>query len=172
MADLSARLATASTLRRLPLTSDIAPPRISFSIGSSGVESALAAQWQAAAPAAASALAPADQPLLVIAGSCSPVTAEQIDHALQNGFAEAPLDVVMEAGRLTLLDRTSLDRLLPTAAARGIGVLAAAVFNSGILVDPVGSPFFDFVAPETVARDLAGVEPKGTPAKGRERAPT
>ncbi|TWT29793.1 hypothetical protein KOR34_51110 [Posidoniimonas corsicana] len=63
-----------------------------FSIGSSGVESALAAQWQAAAPAAASALPPTDQPLLVIAGSCSPVTAEQIDHALQNGFAEAPLD--------------------------------------------------------------------------------
>ena len=63
---------------------------------------------------------------------------------LERYVAEAPLDVVMEAGRLTLLDRTALDRLLPTAAARGIGVLAAAVFNSGILVDPVGSPFFEY----------------------------
>ena len=63
---------------------------------------------------------------------------------LERYVAEAPLDVVMEAGRLTLLDRTALNRLLPTAAARGIGVLAAAVFNSGILVDPVGSPFFEY----------------------------
>lgn len=63
---------------------------------------------------------------------------------LERYVAEAPLDVVMEAGRLTLLDRTALDRLMPTAAARGIGVLAAAVFNSGILVDPLGSPFYEY----------------------------
>lgn len=63
---------------------------------------------------------------------------------LERYVAEVPLDVVMEAGRLTLLDRTALDRLVPTARARGIGVLAAAVFNSGILVDPVGSPFYEY----------------------------
>ncbi|WP_431805740.1 aldo/keto reductase [Microbacterium paraoxydans] len=63
---------------------------------------------------------------------------------LERYVAEAPLDVVMEAGRLTLLDRTALERLVPSAAARGIGLLAAAVFNSGILVDPVGSPFFEY----------------------------
>lgn len=70
---------------------------------------------------------------------------------LERYVAEAPLDVVMEAGRLTLLDRTALDRLMPTARARGIGVLAAAVFNSGILVDPTGSPFFEYrPAPDEV----------------------
>ncbi|PRA78989.1 aldo/keto reductase [Microbacterium sp. MYb66] len=63
---------------------------------------------------------------------------------LERYAAEAPLDVVMEAGRLTLLDRSASDRLIPIAAARGIGVLAAAVFNSGILVDPIGSPFFEY----------------------------
>lgn len=63
---------------------------------------------------------------------------------LERIAAEAPLDVLMEAGRLTLLDRTALDRLLPVAARRGIGVIAAGVFNSGILVDPVASPFYEY----------------------------
>lgn len=63
---------------------------------------------------------------------------------LERIAAEAPLDVLMEAGRLTLLDRTALDRLMPIAARRGIGVIAAGVFNSGILVDPVASPFYEY----------------------------
>jgi D-threo-aldose 1-dehydrogenase len=63
---------------------------------------------------------------------------------LEHLTAAAPLDVVMEAGRLTLLDRTAADRLLPLAASRGIGVIAAGVFNSGILVDPEASPFYEY----------------------------
>ncbi|TWT86003.1 hypothetical protein Pla123a_08110 [Posidoniimonas polymericola] len=63
-----------------------------FSVGSSGIESALAAQWQSAEQAPSDTLPASDKPLLVIAGSCSPVTAEQIDHALGNGFVDAPLD--------------------------------------------------------------------------------
>ncbi|MGW8482976.1 aldo/keto reductase [Microbacterium sp. NPDC055903] len=58
--------------------------------------------------------------------------------------AEAPVDVVMEAGRLTLLDRSALDELLPVAAAHGVGIIAAGVFNSGVLVDPRTAPFFDY----------------------------
>ncbi|WP_243229473.1 aldo/keto reductase [Microbacterium sp. CIAB417] len=58
--------------------------------------------------------------------------------------AEAPVDVIMEAGRLTLLDRTALDDLLPTAAAHGVGILAAGVYNSGVLADPRGAPYFDY----------------------------
>lgn len=58
--------------------------------------------------------------------------------------AEAPLDVLMEAGRLTLLDRTAEARLLGITASRGIGVLAAGVFNSGILADPDAAPFFEY----------------------------
>jgi D-threo-aldose 1-dehydrogenase len=43
------------------------------------------------------------------------------------------VDVVMVAGRFTLLDHGALDELLPLAAARNVGVVAAAVYNSGLL---------------------------------------
>ncbi|MGY1455179.1 aldo/keto reductase [Streptomyces sp. SS8] len=49
---------------------------------------------------------------------------------------ETDVDVVMLAGRYTLLDHSALDDLLPACAARGVSVLAAAVFNSGILAEP------------------------------------
>jgi 3-oxoisoapionate kinase len=68
-----------------------------FSVGSSGVEMALGAhfkkqgklhakeQWQDAGKAEA---------ILVVSGSCSPVTSKQIKWALDNGFAEVALDTV------------------------------------------------------------------------------
>ena len=70
--------------------------------------------------------------------------------------AEAPVDVIMEAGRLTLLDKTALDALMPIAAAHGVGILAAGVYNSGVLADPRGAAFFDYhpAAPETVSTAL------------------
>jgi D-threo-aldose 1-dehydrogenase len=49
---------------------------------------------------------------------------------------ETDVDVVMLAGRLTLLDQSGLDELLPLCAERGVSVLAAAPFNSGILANP------------------------------------
>ena len=56
------------------------------------------------------------------------------------------VDVVMVAGRFTLLDRSALDDLLPVAAERGVGVVAAAVYNSGLLssetIDPAAH--FDY----------------------------
>jgi D-threo-aldose 1-dehydrogenase len=45
------------------------------------------------------------------------------------------MDVLMLAGRYTLLEQAALDDLLPTCAERGIGVVAAGVFNSGLLAD-------------------------------------
>ncbi|SDH04155.1 D-threo-aldose 1-dehydrogenase [Leifsonia sp. 98AMF] len=56
------------------------------------------------------------------------------------------VDVVMVAGRFTLLDPSALDDLLPVAAERGVGVVAAAVYNSGLLssetIDPAAH--FDY----------------------------
>jgi D-threo-aldose 1-dehydrogenase len=49
---------------------------------------------------------------------------------------EADVDVVMLAGRYTLLDQSALDTLLPACAERGVSLWAAAVFNSGILATP------------------------------------
>lgn len=49
---------------------------------------------------------------------------------------EADVDVVMLASRYTLLNHSALDDLLPACAERGVSVLAAAVFNSGVLAAP------------------------------------
>ena len=46
---------------------------------------------------------------------------------------ETDVDVVMLAGRYTLLDQSGLDRLLPVCQSRTVSVVAAAVFNSGVL---------------------------------------
>ncbi|WP_191283915.1 aldo/keto reductase [Pseudolysinimonas yzui] len=46
---------------------------------------------------------------------------------------QCDIDVVMLAGRYTLVDRSALDDLLPAAEERGVGVVAAAVYNSGLL---------------------------------------
>jgi D-threo-aldose 1-dehydrogenase len=43
------------------------------------------------------------------------------------------LDVVMLAGRYTLLEQQSLDNLLPLALERNVSIVAAGVFNSGLL---------------------------------------
>lgn len=43
------------------------------------------------------------------------------------------VDVVMLAGRYTLLDQSALDDLLPLAQQRGVAVVAAGVYNSGLL---------------------------------------
>ena len=49
-------------------------------------------------------------------------------------FARAgDLDVVMLAGRYSLLEQPALASFLPLAASKGIGVMLAGVFNSGIL---------------------------------------
>ena len=70
------------------------------------------------------------------------------------------VDVVMVAGRFTLLDSSALDELLPLAAERGVGVVAAAVYNSGLLssetVDP--SAHFDYgSAPRSVVDRAARI---------------
>jgi D-threo-aldose 1-dehydrogenase len=50
--------------------------------------------------------------------------------------AESDVDAVLLAGRYTLLEQTALDDLLPLCAVRGVSVLAAGVFNSGLLSRP------------------------------------
>ncbi|WP_426321992.1 aldo/keto reductase [Microbacterium sp. E-13] len=52
---------------------------------------------------------------------------------------ELPIDVVMLAGRFTLYEQTALDDLLPLALERGTGVVAAGVYNSGLLSSAVVS---------------------------------
>ncbi|GAB2503584.1 aldo/keto reductase [Promicromonospora xylanilytica] len=53
---------------------------------------------------------------------------------------ETDVDVVMCAGRFTLLDHAALGDLLPAALERGVSVVAAAVYNSGLLAAPRPRP--------------------------------
>ena len=66
---------------------------------------------------------------------------------------ESDVDVVMLAGRYTLLEQDSLDELLPLCEKRGVGVVAAGVYNSGILArpQPPSDAKYDY---ETAPREL------------------
>jgi D-threo-aldose 1-dehydrogenase len=69
---------------------------------------------------------------------------------------EADFDCFMLAGRYTLLDQGALPELLPLCEQRGISIVAAGVFNSGILADPRRKARFDYVPapPHLVERAL------------------
>ncbi|MCU1529898.1 MAG: aldo/keto reductase [Frondihabitans sp.] len=61
---------------------------------------------------------------------------------------ETDIDLVMLAGRCTLLDQSALGELLPLAEERGVGVVAAGVYNSGLLATdrPTSDAKFDYEA--------------------------
>ena len=69
---------------------------------------------------------------------------------------ETPVELVMMAGRYTLLDQSGLGDALATAAAEGKSVVAVGVFNSGILARPrpvLGATFnYEAAPPELIAR--------------------
>ncbi|MBO0827643.1 MAG: aldo/keto reductase [Streptosporangiales bacterium] len=61
------------------------------------------------------------------------------------------LDVVLCAGRYTLLDRTAAADLLPACLERGVSVVVGGVFNSGLLADPRRGARYDYApAPDDV----------------------
>jgi D-threo-aldose 1-dehydrogenase len=64
------------------------------------------------------------------------------------------LDVVLCAGRFTLLDRSALVDLLPACEERGVSMVVGGVFNSGLLADPRPGATFDYApaGPGLVAR--------------------
>jgi D-threo-aldose 1-dehydrogenase len=55
------------------------------------------------------------------------------------------IDLILIAGRYSLLDQEALEDLLPSALARNVDVIAAGVFNSGILANPTRGARFDYV---------------------------
>jgi D-threo-aldose 1-dehydrogenase len=62
---------------------------------------------------------------------------------------ETDVDVVLCAGRYTLLDQRALTELLPAAAERGVSVVVGGAFNSGLLADPRPGATFNYAtAPE------------------------
>lgn len=79
-----------------------------------------------------------------------------------DALAHADLDVLLLAGRYTLLDQTALPDLLPLCAKRGTRVVIGGPFNSGILATGArpaddGTPYFNYepASPAIVARVTA-----------------
>ncbi|MGW3286340.1 aldo/keto reductase [Streptomyces sp. NPDC001002] len=69
---------------------------------------------------------------------------------------ESDVDAVMLSGRYTLLDHSALDDLLPVCTAREVSVIAASIFNSGLLATarPPEGATFDYApaAPDMLER--------------------
>jgi D-threo-aldose 1-dehydrogenase len=67
------------------------------------------------------------------------------------------LDAVMIAGRYTLLDQSALDDLFPVARTTGTQIVAAGIFNSGILAagPDNASATYDYGAPPAEVVDKA-----------------
>ncbi|MDR1798796.1 MAG: aldo/keto reductase [Bifidobacteriaceae bacterium] len=76
--------------------------------------------------------------------------------ALLRFVRETAVDVVMVAGRMTLLMTEAFDDLVPECAARGVSIFNSAIFNTGILAKPRPTPttHFEYAAPtpEMLAR--------------------
>lgn len=86
---------------------------------------------------------------------------------------ETDLDVVLLAGRYTLLDRSGAAEPLPLCLARGVAVVVGGVYNSGVPVDPAPGAYHDDepASPDVLAtarrlRDAAAAHdvPLGAPA--------
>ena len=68
------------------------------------------------------------------------------------------LDVVLIAGRYTLLDQQAADRLLPLCEARAVKVIVGGPYNSGILAQGTAqraNPHYDYSAPPSDILDRA-----------------
>jgi D-threo-aldose 1-dehydrogenase len=100
-----------------------------------------------------------------------------MNHAgmLTRFVTDTDVDVVLVAGRLTLLDQSAAEALLPAAQARGVAVIAGGVFNSGLLAAPGPDAPFDYqAAPAALlarARELEAVcERFGVPLRAAAAA--
>ncbi|WP_194420711.1 aldo/keto reductase [Microbacterium abyssi] len=69
-----------------------------------------------------------------------------VSEALARSVREADLDAVMIAGRYTLLEQPAAEEVLPVCHERGTGVVAASVFNSGLLakVEPTRDSRYEY----------------------------
>jgi aryl-alcohol dehydrogenase-like predicted oxidoreductase len=80
-------------------------------------------------------------------GVISAISAGQT-HPLTDVVREVDLDCILLAGRYTLLDQTGLDELLPLCEERGVAVIAAGVYNSGVIADPKPGSWYDYAPAE------------------------
>ena len=70
---------------------------------------------------------------------------------------ETDIDVVLVAGRYSLLDRRAQDELLPLALERGVSIVVGGALNSGVLADPSPDAHFDYLQAPPEVLDRARV---------------
>jgi D-threo-aldose 1-dehydrogenase len=68
---------------------------------------------------------------------------------------ETDVDVVLCAGRYTLLDQRALAELLPAAAERHVSVVIGGAFNSGLLADPRPGATYNYATAQREPLDRA-----------------
>lgn len=170
-----------------------------FVVGSSGVEAALAAHWRVSGMISdESTFLPPGQmsPIVAVCGSCSPVTAAQIRHAVANGFVEAAdlqtaRDVSIDAlcnGRSVVIHTGMGEpaKQVSGAAAEGIGptlgrilrdvldnarvrrVIVAGGDTSGSVARALGIEALEVIAELTRGSPLCRANAPGSPAEGVE----
>jgi uncharacterized protein YgbK (DUF1537 family) len=168
-----------------------------FSVGSSGIEMALTAHWTAAGKLTPRSAWPAlvqAKPLLVVSGSCSPVTADQITWAEANGFVVVPLDeqakkaasTALAAGENTVVCSsrgTAVEKLIPaTELGATLGELARDLIatngvkrlvvaggdTSSYAARALGIESLEMLAPLTPGAPLCRVRAPNSPADGIE----
>jgi D-threo-aldose 1-dehydrogenase len=79
-----------------------------------------------------------------------------VNEALRRAAESGVVDLVMAAGRYTLIDAAAAEEVLPACRENGVGVISAAVFNSGLTAgaEPRDDALFDYrpASPEQLAR--------------------
>ncbi|WP_369231086.1 aldo/keto reductase [Streptomyces sp. R21] len=68
---------------------------------------------------------------------------------------DTDVDVVLCAGRYTLLDQRALAELLPAAVERGVSVVIGGAFNSGLLADPRAGATYNYATTPAELLDRA-----------------
>lgn len=76
---------------------------------------------------------------------------------LQRFVTHTDIDLIMLAGRYTLLDQGARETLIPACESRGVGIVDVGVFNSGILAnaDPQRHATFDYASAEPAVIERA-----------------
>src|SRR5262249_12345081 len=69
------------------------------------------------------------------------------------------IDLVLVAGRYTLLAQSAAETLLPAAIDRGVAVIVGGVFNSGVLAAPAADATYDYrLAPDSLVSRARALE--------------
>jgi len=123
-------------------------PEVAFVAGSSGVEYALMAHWQATGaipePAQLADAGPVAR-LAAVSGSCSPVTEKQLRHAMAHGFEGVAVDA------RALADPGNAEAAREAAITKGLAALSAG--HSVVVYSALGRDggFVETRGPEAIA---------------------